>query len=216
MEKMLITQALDERDFLRTKITDKINKLSGNMVAVVKASDTTTASGLTIDEFKEKVKSSYQSIQDLIKRYRAINIAINNSNNTETVTVKGKTYTRSEAIALRSEYLSKNSIDKMLNDVITREASDGLYRYQTNLDRFAAHKRDYINAFLGKDRTKDSINDDKLIETIENFISKDNPILIDPLEITKNYDSLTQEATEFFKELETAIKVSNATTFIEI
>ena len=215
MEKMLVTQALDERDFLRDKIIDKINSLKGKLVVTVKASDTNAPTGVTVDEFKENAKSSYQSIKDLIKRYRDINLAINESNNKETITVGDKTYTRAEAIALRSEYLSTKSIDKILNNILISEASNGLNRYTITVDAFEKHRRDYINSLLGKDTTKDSNNKD-LVKTLEDFIAKDTPILIDPLEITTKYNDIAQENAKFFKDLETAIKVSNATTFIEI
>ena len=215
MEKMLVAQALDERDFLRDKIIDKINSLKGKLVVTVKASDTTTPTGVTIDEFKENAKSSYQSIKDLIKRYRDINLAINESNIKETVTVGDKTYTRAEAIALRSEYQSTKSIDKILNNLLISEASNGLARYTTTVDAFERHRRDFINSILGRDNSKDSDTND-LVKALEDFMIKGKPVLIDPLEITTKYDEISQEKTKFFKDLETAIKVSNATTFIEI
>ena len=64
-EKMLITQALDERDLLVKKIGDKIRKNS--FVATKKHNaDIIAEQKQSAEEFKKEAESTFQSIQDLI------------------------------------------------------------------------------------------------------------------------------------------------------
>ena len=78
-EKMLMTQALDERDLLVKKINDKIEKI--RLVDVKKRNEEKTAENHnTVEEFKQNAKSDFQQITDLIERYQRLDTAIIASN----------------------------------------------------------------------------------------------------------------------------------------
>ena len=100
-EKMLVTQALDERDLLVKKNADKIAKAS--FVDTIKPNeDKVFAKRIGKDEYAKEVESAYQQITDLIDRFQKIDAAIVASNaNTEINTSYG-TFTIAGAIALRS------------------------------------------------------------------------------------------------------------------
>ena len=88
-EKMLVTQALDERDLLVKKISDKIDK----------------------DEYAKEAESAYQQIVDLIERFQKIDAAIVASNaETEITTSYGK-FTVAGAISLRSRLRGLGTYD---------------------------------------------------------------------------------------------------------
>ena len=75
MEKMLVTQALDERDLLVKKINDKISRAS--FVDVAKANEEKVISAkITKEEFCENAKATFQQINDLISRFVRIDQAI--------------------------------------------------------------------------------------------------------------------------------------------
>ena len=77
--KLLITQALDERDLLVKKINSKIERI--DFVDGKKRNEEKVIQQvITKEEFSKKVKTSYQQIQDLIKRYQKIDEAIITSN----------------------------------------------------------------------------------------------------------------------------------------
>ena len=62
-EKMLVTQALDERDLLVEKINDKIRKIKA--VDVKKRNeDQTAVERMTVEDFKKGAESAYQQIMD--------------------------------------------------------------------------------------------------------------------------------------------------------
>lgn len=66
-EKMLMTQALDERDLLVKKIGDKIAK--ANFLDSVKPNEEKVLKAQTTrEEFAKQVESAYQQIEDLITR----------------------------------------------------------------------------------------------------------------------------------------------------
>lgn len=108
-EKMLVTQALDERDLLVKKISDKINKL--RLVDCKKHNEERTATErISADEFSKQASSTYQQVMDLISRYQRLDAAIIASNASTFVESRQGRYTVAAAIALRNRL--KTSISK--------------------------------------------------------------------------------------------------------
>ncbi len=100
-EKMLVTQALDERDLLVKKIADKIAKAS--FVDTIKPNeDKVYAKRIGKEEYAKEAESAYQQILDLTDRFQKIDVAIVASNATTKITTSYGVYTVAGAIALRS------------------------------------------------------------------------------------------------------------------
>ena len=100
-EKMLVTQALDERDLLVKKIADKIAKAS--FVDTIKPNeDKVFAKRTSKEEYAKEAESAYQQITDLIDRFQKIDAAIVASNANMEITTSYGTFTVAGAIALRS------------------------------------------------------------------------------------------------------------------
>ena len=68
-------------------------------------------------------------------------------------------------------------------------------------------------SILGKD-TK--VKDDKPLEVVEAYVRENTTELVDPLDAQKKIEALRDKRDTLMTELDTQIKVSNATTFIEI
>lgn len=212
MEKMLVAQALDERDFLRKKILEKITKL--DVATVVKISDTATDNGIELEKYKSDAISAVQSIRDQIKRYKAINLAINNSNAKETVVVCGTTMTRAEAITMRKYHSSIVDLDYKLNEVLYTQISKAKVSYSNLKSLYERTKDKHISTLLQSDKAAELDKDQ--IDAIDTITKRDIPVIIDPLNLIDKVDTFIDDQERFYKELETAIKVSNASTFIEI
>jgi hypothetical protein len=58
--------------------------------------------------------------------------------------------------------------------------------------------------------------EDKPLEVVETYIKENTMELADPLNIVKKMEQLQERKDKLLSELETQIKVSNATTFITI
>lgn len=76
---MPLTQALDERDLLVKKISDKITKAS--FVDTIKPNeDKVYAKRIDKAEYAKEAEAAYQQINDLIDRFQKIDAAIVESN----------------------------------------------------------------------------------------------------------------------------------------
>ena len=60
------------------------------------------------------------------------------------------------------------------------------------------------------------IKDDKPLGVVDAYVKENTTELVDPLDIKKKIESLEEKNNTLLKELDTRIKVSNATTLIEI
>ena len=100
-DKMLVTQALDERDLLVKKIADKIAKAS--FIDTIKPNeDKVYAKRIAKDEYAKQAESAYRQILDLIERFQKIDAAIVASNASSEITTSYGNFTVAGAIALRS------------------------------------------------------------------------------------------------------------------
>ena len=100
-ERMLVTQALDERDLLVKKIADKIEKAS--FVDTIKPNeDKVYVKRSSKEEYAKDAESAYQQIMDLIDRFQKIDAAIVASNARTEIQTSYGGYTVAGAISLRS------------------------------------------------------------------------------------------------------------------
>ncbi len=218
-DRMLVTQALDERDLLVKKIMDKINKAS--FVDTIKVNEDKVYEARTgRDEFTQEVKGAYQQIMDLIDRYQRIDAAIVASNAQTKISTSYGEFTVAGAISLRSR-LRHN--DKYIGDNTDFESA---LQCKMNVDlqqklAFAEQKNKQLQttaegmrlSILGKD-TK--VKDDKPLAVVEAYVNENTTQLVDPLDVRKKIDELAAKRDTLLSELDTQIKVSNATTFIEL
>lgn len=217
-DKMLVTQALDERDLLVKKIQDKIEKAS--FVDTVKPNEEKVLDArVSRDEFAKDAERAYQQIQDLIDRFQKIDAAIVASNAQAKITTSYGEFTVAGAISLRSRLRGCGSYDGDANFELALQCkmeSD----FQIKL-AFAETKNKQLQStaesmrlsILGKD-TK--VKDEKPLEVVEAYVRENTTELVDPLEVQKKIAKLQEKRDTLLTELDTQIKVSNATTFIEV
>ena len=193
-EKMLVTQALDERDLLVKKIADKIAKAS--FVDTIKPNeDKVFAKRTSKEEYAKEAESAYQQITDLIDRFQKIDAAIVASNANMEITTSYGIFTVAGAIALRS-----------------RLRGAGAYGVDADFEgRLQAEEMRL--SILGKEsKTKD----EKPLGVVEAYVKENTTELVDPLDVKKKMEALEEKRNTLLTELDTQIKVSNATTFIEV
>lgn len=218
MAKMLVTQALDERDLLDKKIRDKIAKAS--FVDTMRNNEETVFDArLTKKEYEKQAKASLQQILDLIDRFHKIEAAIVASNAKTMIKTSYGKYTVAGAIALRKRLQTKDlryqSADfesvlcgKMQNEYQKR--IDYAEEENRSLEASAEQMRLSI---LGKDsKTKES----KPLDVVDKYVQENTTELVDPLDIKNRINEMTEKTSALLTELNTQIKVSNATTFIEV
>ena len=215
-DKMLICQALDERDFLRKKIMSAID--NAKFVAVKRERDEKIAGKYGVEEFEKNAQSDFQSINDMIKRYQDIDKAITLSNATTEIEAGGKTMTVAAAISLRKSLLSTGCQTTDFTGTLLYQmkrqfdsASRDLAELNARADAQAEAQK---MAMIGKDTKKTLEEAD--INAIATITDPLRGMLIDPIKIEEKIKDVKDSYDRLFKELETAIKVSNATTSIEV
>lgn len=212
--KLLITQALDERDLLVKKINSKIERI--DFVGGKKRNEEKVIQQvITKEEFCKKVKTSYQQIQDLIKRYQKIDEAIITSNANTYIETSFGTYSVAVALSMRNRLRELNAMDfeTMLRNKMEENYYEVLELKDLRNRRLEEDAEKMRLSILGKDG---KYKDDKPLSVVDAYISENTVELIDPLNVLDEIESLKDKHTTLLSELETKIKISNATTFIEI
>lgn len=212
--KLLITQALDERDLLVKKINSKIERI--DFVDGKKRNEEKVIQQvITKEEFCKKVKTSYQQIQDLIKRYQKIDEAIITSNANTYIETSFGTYSVAVALSMRNRLRELNAMD--FETILRNKMEENYYEVLELKDlrnrRLEEDAEKMRLSILGKDG---KYKDDKPLSVVDAYISENTVELIDPLNVLDEIESLKDKHTTLLSELGTKIKISNATTFIEI
>ena len=208
MTKMLITEALDERDFLEKKIRDKINKAS--FIGLKKNNEETVAnlSKKAID-FEDDAKSELQSIKDLISRYHRIDGEIIKSNAATMITVGGRQFSVAEAISIRQK-MDDKSLEKSLADKLTLEHDRVTMAARDYKDKLESNAQSLRETISGKESKEDGYG------VVEEYIKANGLTMIGIVDAKDVANEIIEGADKMLSEINTAIKVSNATTHIEI
>lgn len=217
-EKMLVTQALDERDLLVKKIADKIEKAS--FVDTIKPNEEKVyAKRITKEDYAQEAESAYQQIMDLIDRFQKIDAAIVASNAQTEITTSYGTFTVAGAISLRSRlrglgvYEDEADFEGNLQNKMKAEYNERVRFCDNKNSQLQSTAEDMRLSILGRDnKTKD----DKPLSVVEAYVKENTTELVDPLDVKKKLEALEEKRSTLLTELDTQIKVSNATTFIDV
>ena len=217
-EKMLVTQALDERDLLVKKIADKIEKAS--FVDTIKSNEEKVyAKRIGREEYSKEAESAYQQIMDLIERFQKIDAAIVDSNAKTEISTSYGTFTVAGAISLRSRlhgmgtYEGEADFEGKLQEKLQYEYNERVRFCDIKNSQLQSTAENMRMSILGKD-TK--IKDEKPLGVVDAYVKENTTELVDPLDVKKKLEALEEKRNTLLRELDTQIKVSNATTFIEI
>ena len=218
LEKMLVTQALDERDLLVKKITDKIRK--AKLVDTKKRNEKRIAGErVTVDEFGRSAQSAWQQIMDLIDRYQRIDSAVVASNAATWIETSYGRFTVAGAISLRNRLRAKGLIytkgtdfEGLLQSVLESQFNAGIQLADERNKALEKQAEAMRLSILGKDG---KTRDDKPLEVVEAYVRENTTELVDPLGAEKRMADMKEKKEKLISELETQIKVSNATTVIE-
>lgn len=217
-EKMLVTQALDERDLLVKKIGDKIAKAS--FVDTIKPNEDKVYHGrIDKEEFGRDAESSYQQIVDLIDRFQKIDAAIVDSNANTKIETSYGTFTVAGAISLRNRlresgsYGSEADFEGLLQRKMLTEYSERVRFCDSKNSQLQSTAEQMRLSILGKDSKN---KEEKPLGVVEAYVKENTTELVDPLDVKKKMGALAEKRDTLLRELDTQIKVSNATTFIEL
>ena len=216
--KLLITQALDEKALLVKRIRDKI-ELS-NLIDVKKHNEEKVYfTKEAEDEFKKNALAAYQQIVDLIDRYQKLEAAIIVSNATTQLETSYGIMSVAAAISLRNRLRdcevrgAKEAFEYMLEAHMQQNYTGALETLEEKNQALQATAANMRLTILGKEK---QTKDDAGLEVVEAYVKENTMELVDPLGVLKKMEELKQKRMTLITELDTLIKISNATTFIEI
>ncbi len=216
-ERMLVTQALDERDLLVKKIVDKIERISA-VDTKKRNEEKTMAARVSVEEFASTAKATYQQIMDLIDRYQRLDVAIVASNATTRVTTGYGDFTVAGAIALRNRlrgqgtYENEGDFENQIIRMLDKQYNAAVSVAERRNKDIESQAENMRLSILGRDN---KARDDKPLEVVDAYIRENTTEIVDPLESQKKAHELQEMRNALLSELDTQIKVSNATTMIE-
>lgn len=214
-ERILVCKALDERDLLVKRIIKDINRL--RVIGVCRKKDE-KIDNMSIEDFKKQAESSYQSVRDLISRYNKIDTAIVQANATTEIELSsGTKMTRAEAIALRKSIKGQSCDNFMglLIDTLKEQYNDSVTSCRTLDSKADRELESYKTGLVNRDSTKKDLSD-KEVELAEKMVEGLYGVIVDPLNLSAEIDKLSYDYDVIVSELDTVIKISNATTYIEL
>ena len=205
--KITVTEGLVKLKTLSARITKQITDSTFVIAGIAGAIPIGYDS---VNTFNKKATEGLQSIFDLIENRDEIKSKIVESNAITNVTINNVTMKVSAAIEKKASIdFQQSLINKLKNGfAINKSVIENKNKEsQVRLDRL-------IEASLGKDAVKNNPDDVKTIS--DNFWINNKYELLDPVSSLKIIETLEKNLNGFIDNLDVALSVSNATTFIEL
>lgn len=212
-EQMTVHRALAELKVIDSRINNAI--CSGAFVIANKHSNE-KIHGVTINEFKNSMKSDFQKVSDLIARRNAIKKAVVASNAVTKVKVGDNEYTVATAIEMKNHGMefkdtfkkrletqyavAKNELDKNSGDPLEKRAENYV------LSVIQAQPKD----------SKMAVDSEAMKNLRAQYIKDNTYDIIDPIGVKDAIEQLDNEISSFITEVDAALSCSNALTVLDI
>lgn len=208
VEKMTIHKALCELKILDSRIN---NAISSARFCLANKHSNEKVNGVTVAEYQETMKASYNKASDLIRRREAIKRAVVLSNAKTIVKIGGKEYTVAEAIEMNNHGIDlklqlKNAMKKQYDSAMTAIISKN-----SVVDDKAT---EYVVGLFGQKESKTA--NEEYEKARKSYIEANTMELIDPVNILEKIEALEVEIADFTTEVDSALSVSNALTEITV
>lgn len=208
VEKMTIHKALCELKILDSRIN---NAISSARFCLANKHSNEKVNGVTVEEYQETMKASYNKASDLIRRREAIKRAVVLSNAKTIVKIGGKEYTVAEAIEMNNHGIDlklqlKNAMKKQYDSAMTAIISKN-----SVVDDKAT---EYVVGLFGQKESKTA--NEEYEKARKSYIEANTMELIDPVNILEKIEVLEVEIADFTTEVDSALSVSNALTEITV
>ena len=207
--KITINKALTDLKLL----DKKIEKLECSIQCIglkSNSSEKIEKSLKTVKDFQNSAIADYQKLIDLIARYNKLKNLITISNATTQIEIGKETMTVAEAI--NKKYTIE--YEKSLLETLISQYAGVKTLYESKMSKTNDRLDKEVVGVFGKEgKTTDTKN----IEAFKTaFLNRNGYEIIDPLDIDKKIKEMTEKIDDFESNIDNALSVSNATTYIEI
>lgn len=206
---MSVTRALAELKRIEDRLVRA--RVDGMFVTVTVgkgAATKTIVNGLSVDDAKSKIQSSFDLIESLLRQRAAIKSAIVLSNATTKVTIGSQTVSVAEAIEMKKTVEQKRGI---LSTLMTALASANMSVSSQNAKLDADIEKN-VAAIYSSDKSKVDKESYEMVAVPQR--AQKEAALLDPLNIAKKIDLLKDEISLIETELDFTLSESNAKTEI--
>lgn len=211
-EKMTIHKALAELKTMDDRIAKAIHE-TPYVLAVKHSAE--KINGMTVDNFKDKMRSGYQKATNLIARRDAMKRAVVLSNAATKVKIGDNEYTVAEAIEMKNHGMEfKSDLLRQMNSAYTAAQNELVRNGGEALEKKAEQYVLAVIAAQPKD-SKMSVDSEAMKTLRQTYIDNNTYDLVDPMNIAKVMEKLDAEINEFNAEVDAALSCSNALTVIE-
>lgn len=209
MEKILVTQALNELKLLDARINRAIN--DAVFVTAAKSCETKVNPSKSKDEFNKDAKSAFESIKALIKRRELIKSAIVDSNAKTEVEICGVKMSVAKAIDTKNSICYHRSL---LNSMKYQRdnANMTMNRNNSNMES----KIDSLVATAFGKESKTNVKPEDYDAIAKPFRASNEYSLVDPIGINDAINEEENFIEQFEATVDQILQVSNCTNFIEI
>ncbi len=211
-ETCTVHKALAELKTLDARIAKAIHE-TPYVLAVKHSAE--KINGMTVDNFKDKMRSGYQKATNLIARRDAMKRAVVLSNATTKVKIGDNEYSVAEAIEMKNHGMEfKSDLLRQMNSAYTAAQNELVRNGGEALEKKAEQYVLAVIAAQPKD-SKMSVDSDAMKTLRQTYIDNNTYDLVDPMNIAKVMEKLDAEINEFNAEVDAALSCSNALTVIE-
>jgi hypothetical protein len=208
MEKMLVTQGLNELKTLDARISRAI--ANAKFVDAAKTAETKVSPAKTKEDFEKDAKASLSSINALITRREKIKAAIVQSNAKTQVEVCGKEYSVAQLIDLKNSIVYQKDLLRTM-----KQQADKAESTMNRQNAAVEEKIDTLVAQAFGKESKTSIKENDYNSIAKPYRENNEYSLVDPVDIRGQIKELEEFIEEFEATVDAKLQVSNCVTFIE-
>jgi len=205
-KKLSIHRALTELKMLNHRIEAATNEVSA---VLANRKSNSKINGVEIQEYEKQMQASYDKVVSLVDYRNRIKALVVESN-AKTKVIVGK-----EAMTVAEAIERKQSIqyEKELLEVMQQQYRSAINTVAKENDALPAKLETYLVNILGN---KDKQSPEEVKLHTETFMKRNEYELIDPMNVKKKIETLSNRIEEFESEVDAVLSESNATTFIEV
>ena len=206
-KKITIHAALGEIKKLRQRAEKKI--INSSFIGCKKnSSDELYRTNVNKETFEKNVQADYESICKLLKNADDIKSKIVLSNATTKINIGEETMTVAEAIERKSSIKFE---EKLLSRMTTQynDIIGTVNVYNENMEESLDQQVTNLGGKDGSDKNK-------LSGYMEEYRKQNGWSVIDPIQLRNKIEELDEKIANFKNNVDVALSISNATTFIEI
>lgn len=208
-ETMTIHKGLAELKVLEKRIHNTIDNAK---LCQVNRHSNEKIEGVSIEEYKKRIQSSYDKMNDLINRRDAIKRAISHSNAVTEVEIAGSKYTIAVAIEMRNHGIEFKA--RLLSEM-KKQYGQAMAKLETrNGAELEKKVEDQIVALYGQ--KENGTDPERIKATRKELMTQYSYDFIDPLKLEEVMNKLEKEINDFISEVDSALSTSNALTTITI